>query len=255
MPDRWNLKNYKALVTGGSKGIGKAIANEFLKLGAHVLITSRTKADIDSAIGKWKYEGYPVYGIQADITIPADRKEIFCYIDKIWGKLDVLVNNAGTNIRKRTNEFTTDEFEFLISTNLKAAFEMSRLSFAYLKNSDYGSIVNISSAAGKQIVQTGSPYAVSKAALSQLTRYLSVEWAPDNIRVNAIEPWYIKTPLTEPVLNNEKAYNRIIERTPMKRVGEPEEIAGLAAFLCMPASSYITGQVISVDGGASVYIF
>ena len=133
--------------------------------------------------------------------------------------------------------------------NAKSVFEMCRLFYPLLKQSSNASIVNIASVAGLTSVRTGSPYAMSKAAIIHLTKYLSVEWASDGIRVNAIAPWYIKTPLSEPVLKKQEYLDAIINQTPMKRIGEAEEVASLAAFLSMSVSSYITGECIAVDGG------
>jgi Tropinone reductase 1 len=245
----WNLKNKNALVTGGTKGIGKAIVNEFLNLGANVCFTARSKDDIKNIVKEYQSMGFNIQGICADSSKKEDRQKI---IEELkFYELDILVNNVGTNIRKATLEYTDDEYDHIMNTNLRSAFELSRLLFPILIKSNNASIVNIASIAGKMIVRTGSPYAASKAALAHLTRYLAVEWATSNIRVNAIEPWYIETPLTKPVLSNSEKYQMILNQTPMGRVGQPEEIAGLTAFLCMPPASYISGQIIAIDGAAS----
>lgn len=251
----WNLENKKALITGGTKGIGLAIADEFLNLGGEILIAARSEAMLNDAVNNWKLKGYKVFGIPADVSKPEEVYKIFSYIDEIWGALDIVVNNAGTNIRKTTIEFSDEEYNFLMDTNLKSAYNICRMSYPYLLKSAYPSIVNIGSISGSMIVRSGAPYAMAKAALSHMTRYFAVEWGPYNIRANGIEPWYTRTPLTEAVLNTPEKYERILAQTPLNRVGEPEEIARLAAFLCMPASSYITGQVIAVDGAASALLF
>ena len=184
-------------------------------------------------------------------------EQLFNLIKNTWGKLDVVINNAGTctNYRKQTAEFSGEEFEFLVNTNFISAFEVCKRAYPLLLKSDYPSIINISSSAASRVIRTGLAYSASKAALSHLTRYLAVEWGGNGIRANAIEPWYIKTSLTEPMLNNEIAVNKILERTPLKRIGTPEEVAGLTAFLAMPASSYISGQVISACGAATCLLF
>lgn len=252
MSTRWNLKTKKALITGATKGIGKAIAEEFIDLGAQVFIVARNEQDVRQTIRDWKAKDFKAMGINADVTNPDDRKKIFDQIERQFGGLDILVNNAGTNIRKKTLEYSMEEYDFLVGTNMRAAFEMCRLAYPFLKKSGTAAIVNIVSVAGLTHLRTGSPYAMSKAAITQLTRNLAVEWAEEGIRVNAIAPWYIRTPLAESVLKNKDYLNDVLERTPMKRVGEPQEVAAATAFLCMPAASYITGQCIAVDGGFMV---
>lgn len=255
MNERWSLKSKKTVVTGATKGIGRAIAEEFLALGSEVIVTSRNKKDFEQMSEDLKSYGTALKYIQSDASVADDRSELFEYVQAEFGELDILINNAGTNIRKKTMDYTIEEFDFLLNTNLKSAFELSRLFYPMLKESDYASIVNISSISGSAVVKTGAPYTCSKAALSHLSRYLAVEWAEDGIRVNAIEPWYIRTPLTEPVLNDKVKLAQALSRTPMNRIGSADEISGATAFLCMPAASYISGQVIQIDGAASCYLF
>lgn len=251
MYDTWQLNGFNAVITGGSTGIGKAVASVLQGFGANICIVSRTRHDIDNAIEEWKALGYAPESFCADVTKKIDRDALVNYVSDLWGRLDILVNCAGFNIRKRTMDYTEDEFGYLFNLNLTSGFEMCRCLYPLLLTSKRASIINVGSVAGSSVVRTGSPYAAAKAGLAHLTRYLAVEWAETGIRVNAIEPWYIKTRLVEPLLSNETALAKILARTPMNRIGIPEEVASLAAFLCMPAASYITGQVISVDGGAS----
>lgn len=249
MNPRWTLSGKKALVTGGSRGIGKAIVEEFCSLGADVIFVSRNENDIHKLADELKQKGFNASGTVCDVTKSKDRDKLFNEIKNKRGKLDILVNNAGRNNRLKTTDTTENDLKELIEINMVSIYEMCRLFHPLLKQSEDASIVNISSVAANISVGTGSSYAMTKGAINQLTRYLAVEWAKDGIRVNAVAPWYIRTSLTEPVLKNEEYLNKVLSRTPMNRVGEPVEAASLAAFLAMPASSYITGEVIAVDGG------
>jgi NAD(P)-dependent dehydrogenase (short-subunit alcohol dehydrogenase family) len=244
----WNLQGKKALVTGGTKGIGLAIAKEFLELGAEVLVVARTTESIK---GKVKNSAN-LFTMDGDVTDATFRKSLIDRVTLNWGKLDVLVNNVGTNIRKKFVEYTEEEYRKLFEVNLFSMVEISRLSHALLKKSNDASVINIASVAGSFDVQTGPPYGMTKAAIIQLTKHLAAEWAIDNIRVNCVSPWYIETPLTEAVLAQPERLKKILERTPLNRVGKPEEVANLVTYLAMDKASYITGQNIMVDGGMSV---
>ncbi len=244
----WTLQNKKALVTGGTKGIGLAIVEEFLDLGAEVLVVAR---DTKSIQGRLKNSAN-LFTINGDVTDREFRIRLIQKVTENWGKLDVLVNNVGTNIRKPFVEYTEEEYRGLFETNLFSLTEITRLAFPLLKDSGHASVINMASVAGSFDVLTGPPYGMTKAAVIQLTRHLAAEWAPFHIRVNSISPWYIQTPLTTGVLSQPDRLEKILARTPMNRIGQPQEVAGLAAFLAMEKSSYITGQDIMVDGGMSV---
>jgi Tropinone reductase 1 len=248
MLERWQLIGKKALITGGSKGIGRAIAEEFLQLGAEVCILARNKEEVDLLVADWEKKGWLAHGLVADVSNLKQQEEVYLTISKLWDNLDILVNNVGTNIRKKTIEYDFSEYDLILRTNLSSVFRMCQLFYPLLKKKG-GNLINIASVAGLTHMRTGSPYAISKAAILQLTKNLAVEWASDNIRVNAVAPWYIRTPLAEPVLKNPEYLQQVLNETPMKRIGEPTEVAAAVAFLAMPASSYITGQCITVDGG------
>ena len=163
----------------------------------------------------------------------------------------MLVNNVGTNIRRKMIDYSEAEFKKLFDINLFSMVELTKGVFPFLKEAGSASVVNIASVAGSFDIQSGPPYGMTKAAIIQFTKSLAVEWAPFNIRVNTVSPWYIQTPLTEPVLAQPERLEKIISRTPMNRIGQPEEVAGIVAFLALGKSSYITGQNIMVDGGMS----
>lgn len=248
----WKLENKRALVTGGSKGIGKATLVEFLELGAEVLFTARNENEVNSLEAELRKDGYKVTGLVADSANPKDVKRIKDWINKNWEVLDILVNNAGINIRKKANEYSEEEFRKVLEINLIAPFEISRALYPFLKDSGKASIINIASSAAIQDVGTGAPYAMSKAGLLQQSRSLAVEWAKDNIRVNSVSPWFTKTPLTEGYLHNEEKMSSILNRTPLNRVAEAKEISSIISFLAMDKSSFITGQNIIADGGMSI---
>ncbi|MDA3952822.1 MAG: SDR family oxidoreductase [Bacteroidales bacterium] len=253
MNNRWNLNNKKALVTGGTKGIGKAIVKEFIDLGAEVIVVARNKSEFITLQNDLNTD--KISFIEADVSVYGDINKIFYSLEQAGNTLDILVNNAGTNIRKKTIEYSNEEYNTIINTNLRSAFELSKLAYPLLKKSEQGNIINISSVSGQTHIRTGSIYGMTKAALIQLTKNLASEWAQDGIRVNAIAPWYIKTPLVEPVLKNKEFYDDVINRTPMKKIGKPEDVSAAVAFLCMPAAAHITGQCINVDGGFTIYGF
>ncbi|MEA3505275.1 MAG: SDR family oxidoreductase [Bacteroidota bacterium] len=256
MKKKWSLQGMRAVITGGTKGIGTATVEEFLNLGAEVIIIARTESDITHLVTQAKEYNMPLYGIAVDVTKKDERKKIKEKIEDIWeGSFDILVNNVGINIRKKTIDYLSVEYEHIMETNLFSAFDLSKLLYPNICKSEYPCIVNVASVAGLAHVKSGSIYGMSKAALIQLTKNLSVEWANKNIRVNAVAPWYIETPLTEKVLNDDNYKNQVLSRTPMNRVGEASEVASVIAFLCMRSSSYITGQCINVDGGISVNMF
>lgn len=250
--DHWNLKDKTALVTGASKGIGKATTEELLRQGAKVLFLARSKDLIREAEAEFKNKGWQAFGMVADIGEEKEREAIVARVEKQWGSLDILVNNVGTNVRKPTLEATFDDLQHVMDINVGTAFDLSRRLHPFLKKSQAASIINVASIAGKTgVMWTTAIYAMSKAAMDRMTKYLAVDWGPDGIRVNSVDPWFINTSRVERVMKDEEKVRQINAATPLGRVGEPEEVARVIAFLAMPASSYLSGLNIPVDGGFS----
>jgi len=250
----WRLDGARALITGGSSGIGLATALELASLGASLVLVARNAARLEKARAEiYSHSpGCRVETVQADLATVEGRQYA---VDQVTAPLNILVNNSGTNIRKRMTELSLEEYRHVQETNLVSCFEMCRLLHPLLLEGAPSCVVNNASVAGLTHLRTGAPYGMSKAAMIQLTRNLAVEWAKEGIRVNAVAPWYIRTPLADQVLADPAYRKEVLDRTPMGRVGETEECARAIAFLCMPASGYITGACLPVDGGFSVFGF
>ncbi|KAG8651355.1 tropinone reductase homolog At5g06060 isoform X1 [Manihot esculenta] len=251
---RWSLQGMSALVTGGTRGIGNATVEELAGLGARVHTCSRNEAELSKCLKEWEAKGFVVTGSVCDVTSRAQREKLIEQVGSLFnGNLNIFVNNVGKYMWKATTEFSAEEFSELLNINFESAYHLCQLAHPLLKVSGAGSIIFISSVAGLvHIGHTGSIYSSAKAAINQLTKNLACEWAKDNIRTNCITPWVIRTSLVENLLDGKELLDKIVSRTPLQRLGEPKEVSSLVAFLCLPAASYITGQIISVDGGLTV---
>ncbi|KAJ8631783.1 hypothetical protein MRB53_025106 [Persea americana] len=258
---RWSLQGTTALVTGGTRRIGHAIVEELAELGAPIHTCSRNATELDKCLREWEALGFQVTGSFCDVSSRPEREKLMEKVSSIFGdKLNILFmiqvhinirdatcaiyislivrvqkNNAGTNTWKSRVDYTAEDIQAIMETNFVSAYHLSQLAHPLLKASGMGNVVLISSVAGVVAMYSGTVYAASKGAINQLTKNLACEWAKDNIRANSVAPCYIKTSLEE-----------------HKRIGEPKEVSSLVAFLCMPAASYITGQVISVDVGMTL---
>ncbi|KAK7256784.1 hypothetical protein RIF29_30264 [Crotalaria pallida] len=253
---RWSLHGMTALVTGGSRGIGHAIVEELAEFGAAVHICSRNQEEINKCLEEWKSKGFNVTGSVCDVLSRDQRENLMEIVASTFhGKLNILVNNAGKATPKNIIDHTANDISTIMGTNFESGYHLCQLAHPLLKASGIGSIVFISSIAGLTALPLTSVYAASKGAMNQFTRNLALEWAKDNIRANAVAPGLVKTLLLENMMKSAAANEAVAamkSHTPVSRVGEPKEISSLVAFLCLPAASYITGQVITADGGFTI---
>ncbi|MFS0635570.1 glucose 1-dehydrogenase [Mesobacillus foraminis] len=252
----FSLGGKVAVVTGAGRGIGRALAIGFAEAGADVALIARTEGDLKDTAGIIKEMGRKALPIRADVTSGEEIHNAISRIHGKWGKIDVLINNAGMNIRSKALEVSEQEWQTIMDTNLKSAFMMSQEVGALMKEQDTGGrIINIASVAGHVALRTGVVYASTKAAMIQMTKVLAMEWGQYGINVNSIGPWYFKTPLTEKLLADEEYLRDILAVTPLDRVGELPELVGPAVFLSSDAGSYVTGQTLFVDGGMTIHGF
>ncbi|MBH9967700.1 SDR family NAD(P)-dependent oxidoreductase [[Bacillus] enclensis] len=251
----FSLNNKTAVITGAGRGIGRALSIGLAEAGADVVLLSRTRTDLEETASMVQAAGREAYVIPVDVTSREEIKRAVQYIEDQGLKIDILINNAGMNIRSNAFEVTDDEWKMIMDTNLKSAFMMSQEIGSHMKENGTGKIINISSVAGHVALRTGVVYASTKAAMIQMTKVLAFEWGKHNINVNSIGPWYFKTPLTEELLKNKEYVDDILAVTPLKRVGELQELVGPAVFLSSDAGNYITGQTLFVDGGMTIQGF
>ncbi|MGD6847542.1 SDR family NAD(P)-dependent oxidoreductase [Rossellomorea aquimaris] len=251
----FSLNDKLAVVTGAGRGIGRALSIGLAEAGADVVLLSRTRNDLEDVASEIEKLGRKAYIIPTDITSREEIRKAIAYIEDQKRSIDILINNAGMNIRSTALEVTDQEWQTIMDTNLKSAFMMSQETGKHMKEKKQGKIINIASVAGHVALRTGVVYASTKAAMIQMTKVLAMEWGKYNINVNSIGPWYFKTPLTAELLQNEEYVNDILAVTPLKRIGELEELVGPAVFLSSNASNYVTGQTIFVDGGMTIQGF
>ncbi|KAF8673016.1 hypothetical protein HU200_049088 [Digitaria exilis] len=253
--ERWSLAGTTALVTGGSKGIGHAIVEELAGFGARVHTCARNAAELEEARRRWAEKGLVVTVSVCDVAVRSDREELMATVAATFGgKLDVLVNNAGQSLFKPAAECSGEDFSRVMATNLESCFHLCQLAHPLLQaGGNGGSIVHISSIAGFIGLPALAVYSMTKGAMNQLTRSLAAEWARDGIRVNCVAPGGVKTDISSDQKTiDPELVKKEMARLPMGRIAEPEEVASMVAFLCMPAASYMTGQVICIDGGRTI---
>ena len=246
----YGLGGKVCLIIGGAQGIGEACARLFLEQGAKVVIVDIHNERGQSLASQLQQQGHEILFIASDIGNKAEVDAVIKQVIAQHGRLDVLVSNAGIFKAAPFLEVSESDFDEVLRVNLKGAFLMGQAAARVMKDQGGGAIVHMSSVNGVLAIPEIASYNVSKGGLNQLTRAMALALADDGIRVNAVAPGTIATELaSKAVLTSEEARNKILGRTPMKRLGDPSEVAHVVAFLASDAASYITGEVITVDGG------
>lgn len=243
------LHNQIAVITGGGRGIGRAIAQKFAEYGSIVVIGSRSESEIENTADEIQKNGGEASGYALDV---ADRESVIHFTEQVWDRhqrIDILVNCAGVNTRLPAESFPEEDWERILNINITGAYRVSQEIGRRMIEQESGAIVNITSMNSHVVTPNLGAYAASKGALLQYTRVLAVEWAKYNIRVNAVSPGYIDTPMTTAILQRPEYRRSLLEKTPQQRFGQPEEIAEAVCFLASPAASFITGVALPVDGG------
>jgi dehydrogenase/reductase SDR family protein 4 len=245
----FSLEGKVALITGGSRGIGRASALALADAGANVVVSSRKIADLEPVAAEIKAKGVKGMAIAAHNAKPEDSKALVERVVKEFGRIDILMNNAGTNpYYGPIMDQDEKTWDITMNVNLKGLFMMSQLAARVMKAKGGGSIINTASIGGLRAGDLGV-YSVTKAAVIMLTQVMAKEWGQYNIRVNALAPGIIKTRLSEALWKDPAVNEKAVNGIPLLRLGEPEEIAGTVVFLASPAARYITGETIVIDGG------
>ncbi|SFS80099.1 SDR family NAD(P)-dependent oxidoreductase [Halostagnicola kamekurae] len=251
MTDAFDLEGRVAVVTGGGRGIGRAIALELAAAGAAVVPTARTSEEVEAVAAEIEDDGGTAEAGVADVT---DGDAVAAVIERAeaeFGGIDIVVNNAGFNpddALGRPEEVSTESLENVLAVNLEGAFEVTTAAAQSLLESNGGAVINVASVGGLVGLPRQHPYVASKHGLVGLTKSIALDWAPE-VRVNAVAPGYVSTELTEDLEANERLRQSILDRTPLERFAAPEEIAGPVVFLASDAASYVTGECLAADGG------
>ena len=246
------LEGRVALVTGASRGIGRAIAMALGTAGAAVACAARTMDQVEATAAAIRAGGGAARAFRLDVTLTESVVTTVRAVEEALGPIDVLVNNAGITFARKSLELTDEEWERMLSTNLTSMFRCARAVAPSMIARGGGRIINLGSMWGRMGVPQFAAYCVSKAGVDALTRCLAVEWARHGIRVNGLAPGYIRTDFSTEVMADERTRTLILSKIPMRRLGEPDEVGPLAVYLASPASEFMTGQTIYLDGGQTI---
>jgi 2-dehydro-3-deoxy-D-gluconate 5-dehydrogenase len=249
----FDLAGRVALVTGGNGGIGLGMARGLAQAGAGVVIAARNRTKADAALAELRGLGARAAFVELDVLDEASCRGAISKAVAELGRLDILINNSGTTVRKQPEALTAAEWHLVIETNLTGAFFCAQAAYPEMVRAGGGKIINIGSMMSLFGAPYAVPYAASKGGIVQMTRGLATAWAKDNIQVNAVLPGWIDTDLTRNARVQVEGLNeRVLARTPAKRWGKPDDFAGIAVFLAASASDFLTGAAIAVDGGYSI---
>jgi|TARA_R110002072_G_scaffold38138_28_gene110610 NAD(P)-dependent dehydrogenase (short-subunit alcohol dehydrogenase family) len=249
----FDLTDKVAIVTGSTQGIGKAIARAYAQAGAKVVISSRKPEVCDAVAAEFAAEGLEALAIPCHVGDKAQLQRLVEKTLAAWGRIDILVCNAATNpVYGPSSQVSDEAFDKIIGTNLRSVFQLCNLVCPGMAEQGGGSIILISSIAGLRGNEVIGVYGLSKAAEAGLARNLAVEWGPKGIRANAIAPGLVKTEFARALWEDPVRLERAEHRTPLRRIGLPEDIAGVAVFLASKASAYVTGQTLVADGGETI---
>lgn len=250
----FSIKDKVTLITGGSRGIGRGIAEGFANRGAKVIICSRDENTLKAASSELSTDENPVDWMVCDVAKPKDISNCVNKTVEDHGRIDVLINVAGVNRRKRAETVTEDDYDFILDINLKGAFLMCQEVGRQMMTQGGGVQINIESLNTYAPLKAVAPYAMSKGGMMMMTRVLAMEWGPQNIRVNSLCPGFVLTDLTNKLWSNPAMQDWADKNTPLKRLGVPSDMVGASVFLASDASAFMTGQCMYVDGGVSAGI-
>lgn len=248
-----DLKDKVALITGSSRGIGKAIAEAYAEHGAKVVISSRKAEACESVAKELTDKGYEAIAVPCHIGIKEELQKLVDATMEKWGRIDILVANAATNpVYGPMSELTDEAFDKIMNTNVKSTWQLCNMVLPQMAERNNGSVILLSSIAALRGNTVIGCYGMSKAAEASLARNLALEWGPSNIRINSIAPGLVKTDFAKALWEDPERLKRVENQTPLRRIGEPEDIAGVALFLGSRMGAYVTGQTIVADGGETV---